>query len=338
VQWYNDTRDHDGVTKRGIVARKLTDAGSERWYIQCQHHARINYATLRRELDALAQRTVESPGFTPQAIVFAAVCNVPFRVKDKATVHARALGLPAPLYWDRRELDKMLAAQPEIRKELFGRRGRFSNLRARMASLGGWGVAVTLGAALLLAIRVLFNLPLWAHEETPTATPVPTREPTPIPVAIVTPTPTNTNTPVPTDTPTATPTDTPTATPTDTPTATPTDTPTATPTPVPEPPTLLAPVPGGKMRAVVLRWAGELRGDQFFRVRLQHLKNHQVWQSGALTAPCWDAMLPVEWYGGWRWQVQIVQGDTVLAQSEEWDLWFDPFPGDDLPYPPSCGE
>ncbi len=336
VQWYSDIRGQGGVTKRGIVARKPTGARYERWYIQCQHHARINYATLRHELDALAQHTAESPGFTPNAVVFAIACNTSSRVKDKATAYARTLGLPAPLYWDWRELDKMLAPQPETREEFFGKRGRLFNLGARFASFGNWGVAVILGAALLLAIRVLFSLPSPPREATPASVLMPTREPTPIPVAAITSTPTNT--PTPTSTPTPSPTNTPTPTPKNTPIPIPTDTPTPTPTPLTTSPILLHPMAGVRTRAAVLRWTGELRPGQSFLVRLQHLGSNQIWTSGALTTSCWDATLPVEWYGGWRWQVQIVQGDTVVAQSDEQDFWFDPFPSDKLAYPLACGE
>ena len=153
VQWYNDARSHDGITRYGIVARKITDTGYERWYIRCQHYARINYAVLRDDLDALAQRAIESPGFTPHAIVLATACNISPRAKAKAIVYARDLGLPAPLYWDLQELDTMLAAQPETEQELYSRLGRLARLRVRIAKLGNWPAAAMLGVVLLLAIR-----------------------------------------------------------------------------------------------------------------------------------------------------------------------------------------
>jgi len=322
------------------VVRKITDTGYERWYIRCQHYARINYAVLRDDLDALAQRAIESPGFTPHAIVLATACNISPRAKAKAIVYARDLGLPAPLYWDLQELDTMLAAQPETEQELYSRLGRLARLRVRIAKLGNWPAAAMLGVVLLLAIRGGRSLPPPPREAVPVSAPMPMQEPTPMPVAIVTPTPTNmpSSTPTPTNTPMPTPTNTPTPIPTNTPTPAPTITPTPSPTPLIASPTLLNPAPGARTRASVLRWEGELGSGQFFLIRLQHLGNNQVWTSEALTITCWDPLLPVEWYGGWRWRVQVVQGDDVLAQSEERDFWFDPFPNDDLPYPPACSE
>jgi hypothetical protein len=103
-------------------------------------------------------------------------------------------------------------------------------------------------------------------------------------------------------------------------------------------PTLLSPIPGAIMRAPTLRWEGELGPNQFFIVHLQHLQNNQIWESGALTTTCWEALLPVEWYGGWSWQVRVMQRDAILAQSAVWAFWFDPFPTNAVPIAPPCSE
>ena len=97
---------------------------------------------------------------------------------------------------------------------------------------------------------------------------------------------------------------------------------------------------GAVERAAVLRWEGELGPGQFFVVRLWYLGLERARRSEPLTTNCWNARLPAEWYGGWRWQVDVVQGTTVLVKSDEWDFWFDPFPRPHTPYPPinPCGE
>ncbi|MEE8392540.1 MAG: restriction endonuclease, partial [Anaerolineae bacterium] len=197
VQWYGGVHNYDNNQGRDIVAHKHTDAGLERWYIQCKRHTRINYATLRNELNTLSKHAAESPGFAPHVIVFATACDIPPRAKNKATVYARASGLPAPLYWDHRELDNMLTAQPETEKEFFGQSGYPLKLRTQITNFGNWSVAIILGTVLLLAIRAVINLPLLPHEATPALTPTPTQEPTAMPVAVIPPTPTNTPTPTP---------------------------------------------------------------------------------------------------------------------------------------------
>ncbi|MDY7075322.1 MAG: restriction endonuclease [Chloroflexota bacterium] len=339
VQWYGSARGRD--TGRDVVAHKHTDTGRERWYIQCKQHTRVKYATLREELDRLAKHAAESPGFAPHVVVFATACDIPSRAKDKATIYARALGLPAPSYWDRRELDEMLAAQPETEEEFFGRQG-YLQLQTYLTNPVGWGVTILLGTVLFLVVRVILGLGLPASNVTmPTATPAFTQEVTPVPASIVTSTPNPTSTPAPTPTVTPSPTDTPMPTFTIAPSPSPTPSPTSTPTPTTVPPlkpVLLDPLPGASARAAIFRWEGELGFGQFFIVHLQHLASGQTWRSRALTTTCWDAVLPAELFGGWRWQVQVVQENVTLAQSEEWDFWFDPFPLTPLPPPRPCGE
>jgi hypothetical protein len=336
VQWYHGARDYNDDPGHDIVAHKRTDTGRERWYIQCKHHKHVSYATLRNELGTLVKHAEESPGFAPHVIVFAVACRIPSRAKDKAAIYARALGLPMPLYWDRQELDEMLASQPETTEEFFGPRGQLFKFPTGITIPRNWGIVALLCAVLLVTVRVALNWPSLLREVAPTSTPIPAQAATPAPVAVIIPTPTHTPTPTPTDTPTPTPTNT--STPTNTPTPTPTSTPTPTPKPVIVEPTLLDPAQGDRTRAAILRWTGELGTGQSFIVCLQNMGNNQIWESGALTTHCWDAMLPAEWYGGWKWQVRVMQGDYILAQSQEWIFWYDPFPSIALPHPTPCSE
>jgi tetratricopeptide (TPR) repeat protein len=117
VQWYGGARDKG----RDVVAYKHTTAGREKWYIQCKRHQDVTFATLRDELDKLAEHTLEAPGFVPHRIVFATATTPSPHAKDEATAHAQELGLPKPYYWGRLELDERLKAQPETEKEFFGR-------------------------------------------------------------------------------------------------------------------------------------------------------------------------------------------------------------------------
>jgi tetratricopeptide (TPR) repeat protein len=116
VQWYGGARDKG----RDVVAHKHTPAGRETWYVQCKRYASITFATLRDELDKLAQHAAQDPGFRPDVVVFATACPVPPQAKDQAAVHAAGLGLPQPYYWGRLELDERLKAQPETEAEFFG--------------------------------------------------------------------------------------------------------------------------------------------------------------------------------------------------------------------------
>jgi hypothetical protein len=43
-------------------------------------------------------------------------------------------------------------------------------------------------------------------------------------------------------------------------------------------------------------------------------------------------------FGEWRWQVCVVQEDVVLAQSDAWHFWLNPFPREPLPTPRPCNE
>jgi hypothetical protein len=345
VHWYRGAR--ASGRGRDVVAIKPADAGRERWYIQCKRQGRINYAVLRRELDSLADLAAKMPNFTPQVIVFTTTGDVPSLVRNKATIYARAQGLPKPQYWDRRELREMLEGQPQTKEEFFGHRApflqRIGSQFTRRARL--WSGVILLSLLSYMVVRMAFDwLPSSQVLQEPTSvavllpSPTATATPTPTPVPTSTSTPTDTPQPSPTDTPRPTSTDTPapTRTTTSTPrvTSTATSTPTPTPTFVPIQPVPIGPVMGAIERAAVFRWQGQLGPGQYYVVRLRYLGADWTRESGPLRTNCWDAELPAEWYGGWRWQVQVFQGTTLLAQSEERDFWFDPFPRPQTPYPP----
>ncbi len=120
VQWYGGARDKG----RDVVAYKHTTTGREKWYIQAKRYQRITFATLRDELDKLAEHATDEPSFAPQVIVFATACPVPPQAKDQAAAHAKTKLLPEPYYWDRLYLDERLKAQPETQAEFFGVDGR----------------------------------------------------------------------------------------------------------------------------------------------------------------------------------------------------------------------
>jgi tetratricopeptide (TPR) repeat protein len=116
VQWYGGARDKG----RDVVAFRHAPARREKWYIQCKRYQSISFPTLRDELDKLAQHAKGEPTFAPDVIVFATACPVPPQARDEAAVYARTLGLPAPYYWGRVELDERLKAQPKTENEFFG--------------------------------------------------------------------------------------------------------------------------------------------------------------------------------------------------------------------------
>jgi len=119
AQWYGGARDKG----RDVVAYKHTPARRETWYIQCKRYEKITFATLRDELDKLAEHAAAEPDFAPDVVVFATACPVPPQAKDRASARARALGLPEPYYWGRMELDERLKTQPETEEEFFGAPG-----------------------------------------------------------------------------------------------------------------------------------------------------------------------------------------------------------------------
>jgi hypothetical protein len=152
-------------------------------------------------------------------------------------------------------------------------------------------------------------------------------------------TPTTTHTPpptptsVPTQPPTPTKTQMPTATPTSVPTQTPTNTPAPTATPVPwtAVPVLVEPPAGGEFKnPLVFRWQGSLNAGEGFQVTIYHPASNERIQTGMLTDREWSYELPANRTGEWRWTVWVVRQGTVLATSEEWMFWFDPWKGRDL--------
>jgi serine/threonine protein kinase len=186
-------------------------------------------------------------------------------------------------------------------------------------------------SATITAVTVVIS-PTFTVTPTPTVTPLPTFTHTPTPTK---PTPTETFTLTPTDTATPTPTPTPTETDTPTPTFTPTPTPTLTPTtpppPAPVTPHLLEPGAGEtvNINATTFTWEGTLRGNQVYRVTLRHVESGQVFTSPDLKTTTWipEPALSGENFGDYRWQVHVVLYGRILVSSEEWHLFFNPFPG-----------
>jgi hypothetical protein len=88
---------------------------------------------------------------------------------------------------------------------------------------------------------------------------------------------------------------------------------------------------------VIFRWQAQLGPLQFYIVRLRHPESGWARESGALIGNCWDTTLPGNQFGEWRWRVLIVEGNRVVAQSEERHFWLDPFSHDPLPTPRPCG-
>lgn len=117
VQWYGGVRDKG----RDVVAYKHTPTSREKWYIQCKRYQTITFATLRDELDKLAQHAENEPSFVPHAIVFATSCSVSPQAKDQAAAYASQARLPELYYWGRLELDEYLKAQPDTEREFFDR-------------------------------------------------------------------------------------------------------------------------------------------------------------------------------------------------------------------------
>ncbi len=179
---------------------------------------------------------------------------------------------------------------------------------------------------------------------------LPARSPTATPTVTVVSTPTSVTEPPSSPTPLALPADQATRIPTATrrtaapiPTTTPTPTPTQTATRTPGPTRpLLSPTPGvvqprqsspalganiTRVSQVTLEWEGSLGGNQAFRVVLYHVNTGYTIQSPDLRISTWTTGLPAERYGEYRWQVVVVQGDTVLTRTDEWHFWFDPIGG-----------
>jgi Restriction endonuclease len=115
VQYYGGARDKG----RDVVAYRHTPAGRAKWYFQAKRYVSISFPTLKEELDKLAGHAKAEPDFSPDVIVFVTACDVPPQARDQAEAYARDLGLPAPHYWGRLELDEKVKRQRDIVEEFF---------------------------------------------------------------------------------------------------------------------------------------------------------------------------------------------------------------------------
>ncbi len=211
-------------------------------------------------------------------------------------------------------------------------------------------VVVALGAGGALATGLLGSGSLMP-KALPTATATFTPTATAMPTATSTSPPTPTSTSSPTPSPTLMPTSTPvsvtassllTATPTLAPTR-----PTPAPTVVTEEvaqseltaPTLTFPGQGQTYKSpITFQWQGTLGEGQVYVVRLWHHESGFSLSPPAVSGQALSVDLPAERYGEWRWTVSVLQGDSVLATSEEGMFWFDPSlgqRGDSATPPPS---
>jgi serine/threonine protein kinase len=200
--------------------------------------------------------------------------------------------------------------------------------RALLLRFGGAGVFLS---ALLLGGWLLTSRP-WSQALGPTPALTLTATPTlPAPTSTRTPTPTSTRTPSPT--PSVTPSRTPAVTRTrftPTPSRTPTRTPRPTQTPQVSAPRLLSPLGAAELKSssLTLRWEGELPSSDYgFRVSLSHGSGSPRYTSSLQDGTRWEFELPGDVVGEWRWSVAVVRGGEtlVLARSEEWTFYYDPF-------------
>ena len=193
----------------------------------------------------------------------------------------------------------------------------------RPRPMGLWWVG---GALVLLPLLWLIAYPLWLRARF-----VPTETATPTVTAPLSPTPVRPN-------PTSRPTSTPTTTPT--PTATPTVTATPPPTPLPtvSTPRLISPSGAATVKAspLTLQWESKLPGSDYgFRVSLHHGGGKLSHISPVLDDTRWTVDLPgsgeaKDAVGGWRWSVAVVRREDtpeVVARSNEWTFYYDPFGG-----------
>ena len=75
---------------------------------------------------------------------------------------------------------------------------------------------------------------------------------------------------------------------------------------------------------------GELPGPDYgFRVSLRHGSGSPRYTSSLQEDTQWEIELPGDVVGEWRWSVAVVRrGETlVLARSDEWTFYYDPFEG-----------
>ncbi len=215
----------------------------------------------------------------------------------------------------------------------------------------GWVGGALLLLALILAVGGGVLLSRSGGEAKPTATLTPTPSPTlPAPTASQTLTPTASQTLTPTASPSPSPTASASASPTPSGTASPTATASATPSGTPTPrttaspavtsPWLLSPAGAVTLRAsrITLRWNGTLPNASYgFRASLYHVGGTFNETSPVTGDTQWVVDIPGHAIGEWRWSVSVVlrnQPDDVLASSDEWTFYYNPFPGPiDSPLP-----
>jgi hypothetical protein len=92
-------------------------------------------------------------------------------------------------------------------------------------------------------------------------------------------------------------------------------------------PVLEAPASGEtRKNPVNFRWSGRLTEGQSYVLEAWHVEtSHRI---EVLTqANEYEADLPAERFGMWRWRVGVIAGDTLAAQSREREFWFNPLPG-----------
>lgn len=115
----------------------------------------------------------------------------------------------------------------------------------------------------------------------------------------------------------------------------PTNTPTPSPTPDSEEPITatpqafsiepILPVSGGTYKnPLTFEWRGALQKGQAYQIKLYHIESGHTISSEPLTDPSWVADLPADKYGGWRWQVLVIQDGGLVGVSQEWIFWFNP--------------
>ncbi|MGC9350177.1 MAG: serine/threonine-protein kinase [Anaerolineae bacterium] len=169
-----------------------------------------------------------------------------------------------------------------------------------------------------------------------TDTPRPTERPAtdePTATSTATATPEPTETPAATSTSQAQPSPSPSPTPTVVPT---TPRPTATSTPVPATaPVPLSPAGGQYPNPIIFIWSGALNEGQSYRVVATHVESGRQVQSGSVQGSSWQADIPGDAFGEWRWQVQVLDGGESVAQSAPTTFFYNPFPADPTPVPPT---
>lgn len=108
---------------------------------------------------------------------------------------------------------------------------------------------------------------------------------------------------------------------TPTPTATASGGATATATPTAAAPVLVSPLGLALENPVEFVWRGALAEGQAYRVVALHIASQTRVTSYELSETSWQADLPVDRYGEWRWWVEVVRNGGVLVSSELGLFW-----------------